>query len=100
MPVAGKRPRCRTHHQVDASIQSYPRYQVIGNKKPTLISILTELESKLTSGGSSDTAINFLDSLRASIDSEQIRHDQLYTDQRNQCQTELELRTKDVKDAE
>jgi hypothetical protein len=46
------------------------KYQVIGNKKPSLVSILTELESKLTTGGSSDTALSFLDNLRASIDSE------------------------------
>ncbi|CAD8188168.1 unnamed protein product (macronuclear) [Paramecium tetraurelia] len=76
------------------------RYPIIGKSKPTLVSILTELESKLSSGGSIDTAVNFLSNLRASIDSEQIRHDQLYTDQRNQCNAELELRTKDVKDAE
>ncbi|KAM3147833.1 hypothetical protein pb186bvf_000161 [Paramecium bursaria] len=76
------------------------RYPIIGSKKPSMISILTEIESKLTTGGSTDTAVNFLDSLRASIDSEQIRHDQLFTDQRNQCTSELDLRTKDVKDAE
>ena len=46
------------------------RYPIIGSKKPSMISILTEIESKLTTGGSTDTAVNFLDSLRASIDSE------------------------------
>lgn len=46
------------------------RYPIIGKSKPTLVSILTELESKLSSGGSIDTAVNFLSNLRASIDSE------------------------------
>lgn len=51
------------------------KYPIIGRSKPSLVSILTELESKLQTGGSVDTAVNFLDNLRASIDSEQIRHD-------------------------
>lgn len=51
-------------------LMNYNRYPIIGKSKPSLVSILTELESKLTTGGSVDTAVNFLDSLRASIDSE------------------------------
>jgi hypothetical protein len=44
------------------------------------VGILTELESKLQTGGSTDTVLVFLDNLRASIDEEQNRHDQLFTD--------------------
>lgn len=37
-----------------------------------------ELEAKLKSGGALDTILSFLDGLRASINEEQIRHDQVY----------------------
>ena len=64
-----------------ALLSKYPhpflssRYPIIGSRKPSLVGILTELESKLKSGGSLDTILGFLDNLRASIDEEQIRHD-------------------------
>jgi hypothetical protein len=54
-----------------------PRYPIIGSRKPSLVGILMELEAKLKSGGALDTILTFLDSLRASIDEEQIRHDQV-----------------------
>jgi L-lactate utilization protein LutB len=56
------------------------KYPIIGARKPSLVNILTELESQMHSGGSLDTVMVFLDNLRGSIDEEQIRHDQLYTD--------------------
>lgn len=46
------------------------RYQIIGSRKPSLVGILTEMESKLKSGGSLDTILRFLDNLRGSIDEE------------------------------
>jgi hypothetical protein len=72
---------------------------MIGQKKPSLKQILVEVESQIKSGGSLETTIAFLDNLKATIDDEQIRHDQLFTDQQNQCDRELELRKKDIADA-
>jgi hypothetical protein len=63
-----------------ASADLLKRYPIIGSRKPSLVGILTELESKLQTGGSTDTVLVFLDNLRGSIDEEQIRHDQLFTD--------------------
>ncbi|CAD8173967.1 unnamed protein product [Paramecium octaurelia] len=80
--------------------QLLEKYQIIGNPKPSLVSILTELQTQIKSGGAQTTTIAFLDNLKSTIDEEQIRHDQLYTQQRNQCSLELELRKKDIKDAE
>ena len=53
------------------------RYPIIGSRKPSLVGILVELEAKLKSGGALDTVLSFLDGLRASINEEQIRHDQV-----------------------
>lgn len=80
--------------------QLLEKYQIIGHPKPKLIQILTELEAQIKAGGAQSTTIAFLDNLKSTIDEEQIRHDQLYTNQRNQCAVELELRKKDIKDAE
>lgn len=62
-------------HKFHANLIS--RYPIIGSRKPSLVGILMELEAKLKSGGSLDTILSFLDGLRASINEEQIRHDQV-----------------------
>lgn len=60
---------------------------------------MVEVENKLKNGGPLDTINNVLAGFKDAINKEQISHDEVYSAQKVECDSELSFRNSEVSDA-
>ncbi|CAD8090573.1 unnamed protein product [Paramecium sonneborni] len=77
-------------------VQKYPLNY---SNKRNIMSIMTEVESKIQARNPLDTIKGILNSFKSEVASEQATHDEVYNAQKAECDSEIDYRSKEVQDA-
>jgi len=77
----------------------FDKYTLNYSSQRSILTVLTQVEAKLKSGGPLDAITKMLDDFVAAITEEQAQHDSLYDAQTKECEGEFEFRQREVEDA-
>lgn len=80
-------------------VSLFQKYPINYSSKRNIFKVLAEVRSKIQAGGAFSSVIQLLDDLRSEILSEQSTHDAVAKEQDNECNTEIEFRSKEISDA-
>jgi hypothetical protein len=84
---------------VSQAASLFEKYPINFSKKRSFLTLLTQVEAKLASGGPLDTITKMLNDFKTQITEEQVQHDNLYKQQQQECSTETDFRQKEIDDA-
>lgn len=77
----------------------FQKYPINYSSKRNLFKVLSEVRSKIASGGPLSAVIELLDDLKSEVQNEQSTHDAVSQTQQAQCQTEIDFRNNEISDA-
>lgn len=77
----------------------FEKYPMNYSSKRSIMTVLTQVESKLKTGGPLDAITKMLDEFVTAVTEEQVQHDELFEKQNAECEDEFSFRKKEVADA-
>lgn len=81
------------------SMSLFHKYPLNYSSKRNLFKVLSEVRSKIESGGALSSVLQLLTDLKTEVQNEQSSHDSVAKEQQFQCETELSFRAKEISDA-
>ena len=77
----------------------FDKYPLNFSSKRSIMTLLTQVEAKMKSGGPLDAVTRLLNDFVTEVTSEQAQHDQLYEQQKSECDSETSYRVTEIASA-
>lgn len=77
----------------------FKKYPINYSSKRNLFAVLSEIKTKIQSGGAMNAVIKLLDDITSEVQNEQTNHDAVAAQEQAQCQSEVDFRNKEISDA-